>query len=63
MNATRARIDRKLDLLQARVTEASDRTVRVAGQAAAVLAATAVVWSIWRLSRRRSRRRAPVGWA
>jgi hypothetical protein len=68
MSATRERIDRKLDLLESRVTAATDRTFRVARTAAAAVGATAVVWLLARQvsrarRRRRVRARAANAWA
>jgi hypothetical protein len=60
MRATRARIDRKLDLLQARVNSAGSQTLMAVGVVATVLA---VVVAAFKVTQRRRRRRTMPGWA
>ena len=61
MNATRQRIDRKLDVLQMRVSEASGQALRVAGVVSGALAVTAILFAA--LRSRRRRRYMSRGWA
>ena len=60
MRATRQRIDRKLDLLQARVNSAGSQPIMATGVIATVLA---VVIAAFKLNQRRRRRRPMPGWA